>query len=80
MSTNRKPLNNPTPAALSQLVCEIQWLKRKMLEVEEQMKRRPSKIKHLNDLQRQLDHTDAILEFHNGRAHKLDRILYPQGQ
>ena len=66
MSTIRKPLSNPTPAALSQLACEIEWLQRKMVEVSEQMKRRPSKIKHLNDLRRQLDHTKAILEFHNG--------------
>ena len=61
MSTTKKPLKNPTSHNISQLQYEIDWIKNKMNEVREEMKKRPSKIKHLNDLQRQLDHNNSIL-------------------
>lgn len=47
---------------VSQVLAEIAWLERKMDEVREQMKRRPSKHRHLSDLQRQKDQRVKILE------------------
>ena len=61
MSTVKKPLKNPTSHDISRLQFEIDWIKNKINEVREEMKKRPSKIKHLNDLQRQLDHNNSIL-------------------
>jgi hypothetical protein len=42
------------PTLIRQMHHEINWLENKILEVEEQMKKRSSKIKHLNDLKRQI--------------------------
>ena len=61
MSTVKKPLKNPTSHDISQIQFEINWIENKMNEVREEVKKRPSKIKHLNDLQRQLDHNNGIL-------------------
>jgi len=43
-----------SPELIRQFHHEIAWLENKCLEVEEQMKKRPSKVKHLNDLKRQI--------------------------
>ena len=61
MSTVKKPLKNPTSHDISQIQFEINWIENKMNEVREEVKKRPSKIKYLNDLQRQLDHNNGIL-------------------
>jgi len=61
MSTVKKPLKNPTSHDISRIQFEINWIENKMNEVREEMKKRPSKIKYLNDLQRQLDHNNGIL-------------------
>jgi peptidoglycan hydrolase CwlO-like protein len=61
MSTVKKPLKNPTSHDISRIQLEINWIENKMNEVREEIKKRPSKIKHLNDLQRQLDHNNTIL-------------------
>jgi hypothetical protein len=61
MSTVKKPLKNPTSHDISQIQFEINWIENKMNEVREEMKKRPSKIKHLNDLQRQLDQNNSVL-------------------
>ena len=37
-----------------QLKCEIKWLINECIKVKEQIKKRPSKIRHLNDLERQI--------------------------
>ena len=65
MSTIQKPLWNPKPRDVAQLEHEIRWIENKMLEVREEMRKRPSKIKHLNDLQRQLDHRNDALNYYN---------------
>jgi len=38
---------------ISQIQAEISWLEKKMEQVKQEMIRRPSKIRHLNDLLRQ---------------------------
>lgn len=53
-----------TPHQEYQVYREIQWLLNKCIEVEEEMKRRPSKIRHLNDLERQIKEREEILERH----------------
>ncbi|QGT54404.1 hypothetical protein b3_0160 [Synechococcus phage B3] len=65
MSTVRRPLRNPTPSDISQLQHEIVWLEDKISVVREEMKKRPSKIKQLNDLQRQVDHAKNVLFHYN---------------
>lgn len=45
----------------SQVLAEIAWIDREMEKVREQMKRRPSKHRHLADLQRQRDQRTEIL-------------------
>lgn len=47
---------------VSQVQAEIAWLDREMDKVREQMKRRPSKRRHLADLQRQRDQRTEILD------------------
>lgn len=42
-----------SPELIRQMRHEIVWLDNKIEEVREQMKKRPSKIKHLRDLERQ---------------------------
>ena len=64
MSTVQKPLHNPTLFDIVQLEKEIEWTQNKMTEVRKEMERRPSKIKHLNDLQRQLNHRQDVLNFY----------------
>ena len=51
----------------SQVQAEIAWLDREMDKVREQMKRRPSKRRHLADLQRQRDQRTDILDRANIR-------------
>jgi predicted nucleic acid-binding Zn-ribbon protein len=46
---------------------ELKWLRNKMAEVKEEMKKRPSKVKHLNDLQRQVDQTLERIKSLEGR-------------
>jgi len=53
-----------TPHQEYQVHREIQWLLNKCIEVEEEMKKRPSKIRHLNDLKRQIKEREEILERH----------------
>lgn len=65
MSTIKKPLKNPSSGDISQLRCEIKWIENKMKEVREEIRKRPSKIKHLNDLQRQLDQNNGILSHYS---------------
>ena len=48
----------------NQCLSEIQWTKNRIKEVELQIQKRPSKIRHLNDLLRQLqDRFNLIQEF-----------------
>lgn len=42
-----------TPELIRQMNSEIGWLDREMEKVKEQMKKKPSKIRHLNTLERQ---------------------------
>jgi predicted nucleic acid-binding Zn-ribbon protein len=65
MSTVRRPLRNPTSSDISQLQHEIVWLEDKISVVREEMKKRPSKIKQLNDLQRQVDHAKDLIIHYN---------------
>ena len=51
-----------TPHQEYQVRHEIKWLLNKCHEVEEEMKKRPSKIRHLNDLKRQIKDRKEILE------------------
>lgn len=53
-----------TPHQEYQVNREIQWLLNKCIEVEEEMKKRSSKIRHLNDLKRQIKEREEILERH----------------
>jgi len=46
----------------SKVVAEIAWIDREMDKVREQMKRRPSKRRHLADLQRQRDQRTEIID------------------
>lgn len=46
----------------SQVLAEIRWLDKEMDKVRELMKRKPSKIKHLRDLERQKRDKEQILE------------------
>jgi len=46
---------------LSQALHEISWLNREIEKVKEQMKKRPSKQRHLNDLLRRLKDKEEIL-------------------
>ena len=45
----------------SQVKAEIKWLDQEIEKVKEQMKRKPSKIRHLNDLIRQREERIMIL-------------------
>jgi hypothetical protein len=45
----------------SQVLHEISWLNQEIEKVKEQMKKRPSKQRHLNDLLRQLKDKEEIL-------------------
>lgn len=45
-----------------QVRSEIRWIEGERKKVQEEMKRRPSKIRHLNDLNRQLLQKYEILE------------------
>jgi hypothetical protein len=46
----------------SQVIAEIAWIDREIERVTELMKRRPSKIRHLRDLERQKRDRQQILE------------------
>lgn len=60
MSTKCKlEVSDTYPA--SQVHAEIRWLNQKIEKVKEQMKRKPSKIHHLNDLIRQREERIMIL-------------------
>jgi hypothetical protein len=52
----------------SQVLAEIAWIDREIERVTELMKRRPSKIRHLSDLERQKRDRQQILEA-NDQAH-----------
>ena len=60
MSTKCKlKVSNTYPA--SQVQAEIKWLDQEIEKVKEQMERKPSKIRHLNDLIRQREERIMIL-------------------
>jgi hypothetical protein len=44
-----------------QIEYEIQWLLEKVEQVKEQMKKRPSKWRHLKDLERQIEERRKLL-------------------
>lgn len=46
----------------SQVIAEIAWIDREIERVTEIMKRRPSKIRHLRDLERQKRDREQILQ------------------
>lgn len=46
----------------SQVLAEIAWINKEIERVTELMKRRPSKIRHLRDLERQKRERQQILE------------------
>jgi hypothetical protein len=50
-----------TPESRRQFMQEIMWLERRCLEVQEKMKRKPSKIRELNDLKRQIKERQDLL-------------------
>jgi hypothetical protein len=51
-----------------QVLTEIAWTERKMVSVREEMIKRPSKIRHLRDLERQInERVDLLLK--NGFPH-----------
>jgi hypothetical protein len=47
---------------ISQVLHEISWLEQEIRRVEDLMKKRPSKQRHWNDLQRQLQDRKDILK------------------
>jgi hypothetical protein len=51
-----------TPELKRQFRHEIVWLKTQCLHVEEKMKRKPSKVCHLNDLKRQIADIENFLK------------------
>lgn len=61
------PMSTPCKTKLSpsysreQVLSEIRWLSDKASEVREEMKRRPSKVRHLHDLERQIKDRKEIL-------------------
>ena len=58
---NKNKINEHYPRR--QVVAEIAWIDREMIKVREKMKRKPSKVKHLNDLKRQrADRMTILLE------------------
>ena len=61
MSTQCKIKISSTYLA-SQVLAEIAWIDREIDRVTELMKRRPSKIRHLRDLERQKRDRQQILE------------------
>jgi len=61
MSTECKiTINNSYTA--QQVLSEISWLDNEILRVQELMKRKPSKIRHLRDLERQKMDRQKILD------------------
>jgi len=53
MTLNGEGLTRVQEMRLYQLYAEIRWLNQKMVEVKELMKRKPSKLKYLQTLERQ---------------------------
>jgi len=53
MTLNGEGLTHAQEMRLYQLYAEIRWLNQKMVEVKELMKRKPSKLKYLQTLERQ---------------------------
>lgn len=47
---------------ISQVAHEIDWLDKEILKVKEEMKKRPSKIRHLRDLERQKSDRQTIID------------------
>jgi len=45
-----------------QFLVEIQWLKDKIEEIKPLLERKPSKIKHIRDLERQIEEREKIVE------------------
>jgi hypothetical protein len=61
MSTPSKIKISPS-YPVSQVHAEIEWIDKEITRVSELMKRRPSKIRHLHDLERQKRDRQQILE------------------
>lgn len=50
---------------VSRCLHEIEWLQNEAEKVREQMKKRPSKIRHLRDIERQIrDHEEILKRYH----------------
>ena len=61
-------ISNLYPA--SQVLAEIAWIDKEIERVTELMKRRPSKIRHLRDLERQKRDRQQILEANAEHTHR----------